>query len=141
MAIIVLCIYIRQMGDGSLEVGKIIHCLTRNGYRLTDVSESDEYQDSGVATFSKDVEFGDAHGNYINDTPIVVKITFDPRMDMSFIYDEDDFEYKNSKVHAFVSKIIKGPQTKKNTSTRKSSSSISSLSSGSHSSSRRKSNK
>lgn len=127
------------MSDGSLEVGKIIHCLTRNGYGLTDVDESDEHQDFGVATFEKEIEFSDAYGNYINDTPIVVKITFDPRMDLSFFYNEDDFEYNHSKVRAFVSKIIKGPQPKKNTSTRKSSSSISSLSSGSHSSSRKRS--
>ncbi len=53
----------KQMGDGSLEMEKIIHCLKINGYRLTGVSESDKYQDFGVATFSKDIEFSDANGN------------------------------------------------------------------------------
>lgn len=115
------------MGDGSLEMEKIIHCLRRNGYRLTDVSESDEYQDFGVATFSKDIEFSDAQGNSINDTPIVVNITFDPRMDYTHLYEDEDegeFEFDQKMVTQFVSRIMKRslPTSNHKSTSRKSSS-------------------
>jgi len=111
----------KQMGDGSLEMEKIIHCLRRNGYKLTGVGESDEQQDFGVATFEKEIEFSDAQGNSINDTPITVNITFDPRMDYTHLYedeDEGDFEFDQKMVTQFVLRILKrSPSTSNRKST------------------------
>jgi hypothetical protein len=75
--------------------------------------------------------------NYIDDTPIVVNVTFDPRMDHTHLYEDEDegeFVFNRKMVTQFVSGIMKRSPTKNNKSTtRKSShshsgSSISSLS-------------
>lgn len=113
------------MGDGSLEMEKIIHCLRRNGYKLTGVDESDEYRNLGVATFEKEVEFSDAQGSAINDTPIIVNIIFDPRMDYTHLYEDEeegDFEFDKKMVTQFVLRILKRSSTTSNrkSTTRKS---------------------
>ncbi len=109
------------MGDGSLEMEKIIHCLRRNGYKLTGVDESDEYRNFGVATFEKEVEFSDAQGSTINDTPIIVNIIFDPRMDYTHLYEDEeegDFEFDKKMVTQFVLRILKrSPSTSNRKST------------------------
>jgi len=103
----------READTNMLEIKKIVHCLVTNGYEFEGTREADDgrvsYPDDAIADFSKDLDYTDVVGNYINDSKLKVSIHFEKRADYTKFEknkneDKDDIYVGNP--YNFISELI-----------------------------------
>ena len=87
---------LRDQKTGMLEIKKIVDCLTKNGYEFQGTRDAVvgryHYQDDFIADFSKEIDYSDAVGNYINDSSLKVSIQFEKRADYKNIEQNEDLD-------------------------------------------------
>jgi hypothetical protein len=92
---------------GKKELEKIFTCLKENEYKFEDLEKAD-MEGYIIANFTKDINYTDKAGNYINDRYITIKIEFDSYFDYKNNYRDtnDEFSFENDKGTEFVKKLL-----------------------------------
>jgi len=103
---------LRNKNTGILEMKKIIDCLTKNGYEFQGIREAIVgryiYEDEFIADFSKEIDYSDAVGNYINDSSLKVSIQFEKRADYKNITQNEDLDnVYNGDPDEFIQNLIR----------------------------------
>jgi hypothetical protein len=93
------------------EIKQILQCLKTNGYELEEIDDSETIDGNVCATFTKEVQFSEMNGNYVNDSSITVTVDFDRRFDYkNIVQDEEDgtYIYDEDKAYRFITKLMNG---------------------------------
>ena len=97
----------RGVDTNMQEVRKLLHCLVTNGYIFNDIQEDSSYPDDAIAYFSKDLDYTDTDGNYINDSKIKISIQFEKRADYKKLIKHQNGEIEYGDPLQFIEKLIK----------------------------------
>jgi hypothetical protein len=108
----------RMADTNMIEVKKILHCLVTNGYEFERTREAVDdrfrYPDNVIADFSKDLDYSDADGNFINDSKLRVSIHFEKRADYkNFEKNQDDDNVYIGNPEIFIKDLIEEIQLSK----------------------------